>query len=133
MPAGGIAVENGAVLGKGDLSRGVLGRLPVRVVRAALDVVDRLAIQLERNTQLDQRLHLTLPRQYAVRGSRDRPRVTGADGGKADAAGLPHVDDAPSGEVALERACCLLFDLSPRRLGNGRKLAMQIIHAGCLL
>src|SRR6202043_3784651 len=82
---GRIALEDGAILGKGDLSRGVLRRLPVRVVRATGDVLNRLTIQLERNTQLDQRLHLALSRDDAVSGSRDRPQVTGADGGEADA------------------------------------------------
>ena len=44
-------------------------------------------------------------------------------------AGRPlHVDDAPSGKVALERARCFLFDLSPGGIGNGGKLAMEIIH-----
>ena len=133
MPAGGIAVENGAVLGKGDLSRGVLGRLPVRVIRAALHIVDRLAIQLEWNTQLDQRLDLAPPRQHTIRRSRDRPQVACTDSRKADTARPVHIDHAPSGEVALERARCLFFDLSPRRIGNGGKLAMQIIHAGCFL
>ena len=56
MPRGGVALEDRAVLGEGDLSRGVLRRLPVRVIGAALDVVDRLAIELERDAQLDQRL-----------------------------------------------------------------------------
>ena len=133
MPGGGIALEYGAVLGKGDLARGVLRRLPVRVIRATLDVVDRLAIQLERNTQLDQRLHLALPGDDAFRRSGDRPQVAGADGREAGARRPLHVDDAPSGKVALERARCFLFDLSPCRIGNGGKLAMQIIHVGCLL
>src|ERR1700693_4010637 len=48
----GIAIEYGAILGKGDRARGVLRGLPVRVVRATIDVVDRLAVQLERKTQL---------------------------------------------------------------------------------
>ena len=67
------------------------------------------------------------------RRRRDRLQVAGADGGEASAAGPLYVDDAPSGEVALERARCFLFDLSPCRIGNGGKLAMEIIHVGCLL
>ena len=67
------------------------------------------------------------------RRGRDRPQVAGADGGEAGARRPLHVDHAPSGEVALERARCFLFDLGPRRIGNGGKLAMQIIHGGCLL
>ena len=40
-----IAVKNRAVLGKGDLASGVFRRLPIRVVGAAFDIVDRLAIE----------------------------------------------------------------------------------------
>jgi hypothetical protein len=46
---GGIPVEYGGVLGKGDLPRSVLRRLPVRVVGAPIDIVDGFAIQFERN------------------------------------------------------------------------------------
>ena len=60
-------------------------------------------------------------------------QVAGADGGEAGAARPLHVDHAPAGEVALERARGFLFDLRPGRVGNRGKLAMQIIHAGCLL
>src|SRR5271157_1884034 len=121
---GSVALEYGVILGKGDQSRSVLRRLPVRVVRATINVVDRLAIQLERNTQLDQRLHLALPCDDAVPRSRDRLQVASADGGEAGAAWPMYVDDASSGQVALEGARCFLFDLSPRRIGNGGKLAM---------
>ena len=41
---------------------------------AALDIVDLLAIELEGHAQLDQRLHLALPRENAVAGRRDRRR-----------------------------------------------------------
>ena len=60
-------------------------------------------------------------------------QVAGADGGEAGAARPLHVDHAPSGQVALERARRLLFDLRPGRIGDGGKLAMQVIHVGCLL
>ena len=68
----GVALENGAVLGKGDLARGVLCRLPVGIVRAALHVVNLLAIELERNAQLDQRLDFALSGEDAVARRRDR-------------------------------------------------------------
>ena len=64
--ARGITIEDGAVLREGDQPRGVLRGLPVGVVGAALDVVDLLAIEIERHAQFDQRLHLALPRQDAV-------------------------------------------------------------------
>ena len=59
--------------------------------------------------------------------------MAGADGGEAGAARALHVDDAPPGKVALERARCFLFDLGPCRIGNRGELAMQVIHVGCLL
>ena len=49
LDAGGrVALEDRAVLGKGNRLRRVLHRLPVGIVRAALHVVDRLAVELER-------------------------------------------------------------------------------------
>ena len=133
MPGGGVALEDGAVLGEGDLARGVLHRLPVRILGAALDVVDRLAIELERHAQLDQRFHLALPRDDAVPRRLDVPQVAGADGGQPGPARCLHVHHAPPGQVALERARRLFLDLRPGRIGNGGKLAMQVIHVGCLL
>ena len=47
-----IALKNRAVLSKGDLACRVFRRLPIRVVGAALDVVDRLAVEFKRKTQL---------------------------------------------------------------------------------
>src|SRR5260370_33622654 len=79
--ARGIALENRTVLSKGDLLGGVLGRLPIRVVGAAFDIVDHLAVEVERNAQLYQCLDLALPREDALAGSRDILQVTGADGG----------------------------------------------------
>ena len=70
---GGIALEHGAILGKCELARRVLRRLPVGVVRAALHIVNRLAAQLERNAQFHQRLHFALAGEdalsWAVRSS----------------------------------------------------------------
>jgi len=51
-PSGVVTLEDRAVFGEGDLARRVLRRLPVRVIGAALDVVDRLAIEFERDAQL---------------------------------------------------------------------------------
>ena len=129
----GIALEDGTVLGIGDLLCGVLRRLPVGVARTALHVVDLLTIELERDTQLDQRLDLALPRENAIARRRDRLEVAGADGGKADTARPVDVHHAPPSEVALNCARRLLFDIRPRRIGNRGKLAMKIIHTGFLL
>jgi len=87
MPAAVVAVENRAVLGKGDLARGILRRLPVGITRAALDIVDRLAVELEGNAQFDERLHRALPGDDAVRRRRDVLQVAGADRGSVVPAG----------------------------------------------
>src|ERR1700729_2202244 len=68
---GGIALEYGGVLSKSNLPRGVLRWLPVRIVGAALDVIDGMAIQFERNTHLDQCLYFALPRDDCFRRGRD--------------------------------------------------------------
>ena len=83
MPAdagGSVAVEDGPVFGEGDELRGILGRLPVGVFGAALDVVDLLAIEIERHAQFDQRVHLALPRDDAVCRRFQIAQVAGADG-----------------------------------------------------
>src|SRR5882757_4682799 len=126
--ARGIAVEDRAVLGKGYLFGGVLRRLPVRIVGAAFHVVDHLAVQLERHTQLDQRLDLALPGEDAVPRRRDILQMAGADGREGGAARPLHIHDAASGEVAFERARGFFLDLSPRRVGYRGKLAVQIVH-----
>src|SRR5262249_14150310 len=130
---GGIALENGTVLGVGDLLRGLLCRLPVGVVRAPLHVINLLTIKLEWNPQLDHRLDLALPREDALVRRLDGLEVPGADGGKADTARRVHVNHAPSGEIALKGARRLLFDIRPRRFGNRGKLAVKVIHSDFLL
>src|SRR5262245_20157248 len=129
----GIALEDGAVLGIGDLLRGVLRRLPVRVARIALHVVNLLTIELERDPQLDQCLDLALSRENAIARRRDRLEVAGADSGKADTARAANVYHAPPREVALKGARRLLFEIRPRRIGNRGKLTVKIIHTGFLL
>src|SRR5580700_4370349 len=64
-PARGVAVEDGAVFRKGDQTCRVLRGLPVRVIGSALHVVDLLPIKIKRHAQLNERVHLTLPRQNA--------------------------------------------------------------------
>ena len=75
----GVTVEYRRDLRRRRSPRGVLGRLPVGVVGAALDVVDLLAIEFERNAQFDQRLHLALPGDDAVARRGDVAQMTGAD------------------------------------------------------
>jgi hypothetical protein len=109
--SGGVALEDRAVLRKGQQPRGVLGGLPIRIVGAALHVIDLLAIELEGNAQFDQRLDLALSRQDSVSGCCDIAQMARADGGKRNSTRPLHVDDAPPGQVALDGARRLLLDL----------------------
>ena len=129
----GIALEDGTILGKRELFCCVLRRLPVGVVRTPLHIVNLLTIEFKWDPQFDQRHDIALPRKNAIVRRRDRLEVAGADGGKADTARSVDVDHVPSGEVALEGARRLLFDIRPRRIGNRGKLAVKIIHTGFLL
>ena len=99
----------------------------------ALHVVDLLTVELERDPQFDQRHHFALPREDAIVRRPDRLEMTGADGGKADAARSVNVDHAPTGEITLEGARRLFFEVRPRCIGNRGKLAVKIIHTGFLL
>jgi hypothetical protein len=125
----GVSFEDRTVFGEGDQPCGVFQWLPVRIVRAALHVVDGMAIQLERDTQFDERFHLALPGDDAVSRRSDIAHMAGADCGERGAAWIPHVHHTPRREVALERTRCFLLDLRPRGFGNRCELAMQIVHA----
>src|SRR5215467_10305247 len=125
---GGIALENRPVFCKGDRFGRVLCRLPVRVVGAALDVVDHLAVEFERNAQLDQSLDLALPGNDAVARRRDIQQMPGADRGQSRAARAMQVDNAASGKITLQGARSLLLDLRPRRIGDWGKLAVEVVH-----
>src|SRR6516164_5380563 len=97
----GVALKDNAVLCVGDPLGSVLRWLPIGIVRTAFYVVDLLAIKLERDPELNQRLHLALTREDVVARCSDRLKMTRADRGEANAPGPVHVDDAPSGEKAL--------------------------------
>ena len=79
-PGGGIAIEDRAIFRKGDFARRFLQRRPVGILGAALDVVDRLARQRERNAQFDERLDYALHRLDALARRLDRLGVAGAYG-----------------------------------------------------
>ena len=87
-----VSLEDGAVLGIGDLLRGVLCRLPVEMVCSAFHVVDLLAIQLERDEKLYQRL--TAP----VDGNRPSRET-----GRSDRGGRHHPQFLNKGSLNVER------------------------------
>jgi hypothetical protein len=93
--------------------------LPIRVVGAALDVVDCLAIEFKRKAQFHQRPHLALPGENAVPLADNRTQMSGADRGERDTRRSLYIDHPPPGEIAFEGASCFLFNLSPRRIRNG--------------
>ena len=108
-----IAFENRAVLGEGDNPCGILHRLPVGIFRATFHVIDRLAVQHERDTQFDQGLHDALAGLNTLARSSDRLLMTGADGGKPAACRPIHIDNAPPGEITLQGPRRFFLDLAP--------------------
>src|SRR5262249_21649656 len=87
-----------------------------------------LAIELEGDAKLDERLDFTLSRENSVSGRRDVAQMAGADGGESDAAWTLHVDDAPAREVAFDRARRFLLDLRPGRVRYRGQLAVKVVH-----
>src|SRR5262249_21934128 len=107
----GVAVDDRAVLGEGERTGGVLDRLPVRILGAALDIADLLLVECDRHAQLAQRKARALAGQHAAPGRVDVLYVAGACRRQVIAGGALHVDDPPRRQVALERAGGLLPDL----------------------
>ena len=66
MPAAAYPSKNGPVFSKGQQSRGILCGLPVRVIRAALHVIDLMPIEIERYAKFDEGIHITLTRKNTV-------------------------------------------------------------------
>ena len=128
MPPAGVSFEDGAVLGEGDLPRGVLHRLPVGVVGAALHVVDLLAIQFERDAEFDDGLTSRCRASTPSAGASMLRRCPVPTADSVCRRAL-HVHHAPAGEVALEGAGRLLLDLGPGRIGDRGQFAVQVIHA----
>src|SRR5215469_8498925 len=127
--SGGVETfENGAVFSEGELTRGVLCRLPIGIVGAAFHIVNHLAVKLEGNTQLDQGFRFPLPGCDAVAGLGDRVQVAGAHGRESGARRALNVRNAAACEITLDGARGFFFDLGPRGIGNRSQLAMQVIH-----
>ncbi len=124
-----VPLEDGPVLGEGDLPRGVLHGLPVGVLGAPLDVVDRATVHRKRHPQLDERPDLPLTGQHPVLRRLDVGYVAGAHAGQHLTGGAMHIHHPPPGQVALDGAHRLLFDLRPGGARNGGKLAVEVIHA----
>jgi EmrB/QacA subfamily drug resistance transporter len=129
---GRVTLDNGAVLGERNLLGGVLDRLPVGVLGSPRHVIDLLAAQGERRTQLNQGRHLAQAGLYTVAGRVDAAHPAGADGGESHARRALDVDHAPASQVTLERARRLVLDLGPGLVRDRRQLAVQVIHRGIL-
>jgi hypothetical protein len=63
----------------------------------------------------------------------DLPQAASADGREGGAARPLHVHHAPAGKVQLERTRGFFLDLGPGGIGDGSKLAMEVIHGGGFL
>ena len=125
---GVVALEDGPVLDERQLLGGVLDRIPVGVLRAALDVVDVVARQRERHPQPHQRFAVPQVGHHAVAGRRHVEQVAGADRRGDRAAGLADVDDPAAGDVPLERPRRLQFDFGPGGFGDRCQIAVQVVH-----
>src|SRR6185437_8105541 len=132
-PGGRVPLENRTIFREGDLARCLLEWVPVRIIGATLDVVDRLAREFERNAQLDERPDVALRSLDAIAGSLDPPLMTRAHRGEIRALRAIHVHDLSRREVALESAGCFLFDLGPCRARDWGELPMKVIHVQPLL
>ena len=126
----GVALEDGAVLDERQLLGRLLDRVPVRVLRAALDVVDLVARQVNgtrsRTRGLLSRRWATTPSVGACT-SISRPVPTAAVTGPP---GLADVDDPAPGDVALERPGRLQFDFGPGGFGDRCQFAVEVVHCG---
>ena len=67
------------ILSQGDLACRVLRWLPIRVVGASFDVVNRLAIEFKRNPQFHQCLYLALSGDNAFPQTGNRTQMASAD------------------------------------------------------
>src|SRR5947209_3656856 len=111
------------------LGRG-LARVPVGVVRAALDVVDLVARERKRNSQPHKGFAGPQVGLHAVGRCVDVNESTGADRRGDRAAGLADVDDAAPRDMALERAGGLQFDFAPSGFGDRCQVAVEVVHRG---
>jgi hypothetical protein len=128
---GRVALEDRPILCEGQLLGRLLDRVPVGILRPTFDVVDVRPVDGERNTQSDKRFALTQMRNHAIARGLDGQQVTRADGCRHRAARRADVHHPASGDVSLERAGGLLFDLAPGLVGDRRQLAVEVVHCGC--
>ena len=89
--AGGVSFEDRPILCKGQKPCRIFRGLPIRIVGAPLHVIDLLAIELEGDPKLDERIDFTLSRKNSVSWRRDVAQMAGADGGESNAARTLHV------------------------------------------
>src|SRR6202012_2006173 len=125
---GGVTLEDGTVFDERQLLGGLLDRVPVGVLRAALDVVDFVPRQGERNPKPDKGFALSQVRFNAVGGGLDVEQATGADGRGDRAPGLADSDRPPSCDMAFERPCRLQLDFFPGGLGDRCQVAVELVH-----
>ena len=122
-------MEDGLVLGDGDLVRGLVERLEVGVVGAAVDVAELGQRELEARPHLDQRQHASLGAGDPVARSRfervDAPEVRGR---VLPAVRAREVDELAGGERRREPLARLVVELLPARVADRRVRAQQMVH-----
>ena len=111
-----VPLEDRTVLDERELLGRVLDRVPVGVLRTALDVVDVSALEGERDTQPHKRFALPQVGHHTAGGRLHVGQMTGADGRGHGPAGIADVDHATTGDVPLEGSGSFQFDFRPRQL-----------------
>jgi hypothetical protein len=102
--SGGVAFEDGAVFGKGQLPRSVLCGLPIRVICTAFYVVHHLTLKLKRHAQLDDGLYFALLSRNAISGRLDRTLMACAHCSQRCALRAVNIRNAAAGKIPLDRA-----------------------------
>src|SRR5258707_5798305 len=128
-----VALEDRAVLGESHDARGILDRLPVRVLGATLDVIDGLPADGERHPELDDRLRGPRPREHARRRRLDVTPMTGSYCGRRARLRARDLRYPAAGQVQREGAPGFFLNAGPGRGGDWRELAVQVVHSWALL
>ena len=123
------AVEDGVVLGAGQLLGGPHHRAQIRVLGSAGHRIQLHLRQLDGDAQLDHRLHPAQAHvQVGVAQLGQDLQAAGVDRGELPAERPAEVDDLPGRQVQLQHPGRLVVDQLPGLGKDGRQLALQQIH-----
>src|SRR5699024_9298257 len=113
------AAQHRVVLGLRQAHRGVLRRIPVSVHRTAGDAVDLVAVDGERDAQLDDGQHDAGAAADAVDVRAGLLDAARGERGELVAAGLRHLHETTAGDVPAEGLLDLVLQVRPGGVGQG--------------